>query len=75
VPKGIATYWSVRGYDQGKDIVWGYEDPIAAAPQIKDLLAFYNEVVDITVDGVAVERPVTHFNERLVNDAPDTTGV
>jgi hypothetical protein len=27
------------------------------------------------VDGVALERPSTHFNERLANDAPDTTGV
>ncbi len=73
--KGVATYWSVRGYEPGKDIVWTYEDPIPAALQIKDLLAFYNEAVDITVDGVEIPRPVTPFSTRLANDAPDTTGV
>jgi hypothetical protein len=55
--------------------VWSYRDPIPAVHMIKDHIAFYNEVVDITVDGVALERPETHFNERLANDAPDTTGV
>jgi uncharacterized protein (DUF427 family) len=73
--KGIARYWSVSGVPSGKNIVWAYDDPIPAAGAIKGHLAFYNEVVDITVDGVALDRPVTHFNQRLENDAPDTTGV
>jgi uncharacterized protein (DUF427 family) len=73
--KGIASYWSVRDAQQGKNIVWSYRNPIPAVHMIKDHLAFYNEVVDITVDGIALDRPQTHFNERLVNDAPDTTGV
>jgi uncharacterized protein (DUF427 family) len=73
--KGIASYWSVRDAPQGKNIVWTYRDPIPAVHMIKDHIAFYNEVVDITVDGVALERPQTHFSERLANDAPDTTGV
>ncbi len=73
--KGIASYWSVEHAAAGKNIVWSYKDPIPAAHQIRGHIAFYNEVVDITVDGVPLERPVTHFNERLVNDAPDTTGV
>jgi len=73
--KGIASYWSVRDYPEGKNIVWAYEDPIRAAEQIRGHLSFYNEVVDITVDGEALARPVTHFNQRLANDAPDTTGV
>jgi uncharacterized protein (DUF427 family) len=73
--KGIASYWSVRDAPQGKNIVWSYRDPIPAVHMIKDHIAFYNEVVDITVDGAALEQPKTHFNERLANDAPDTTGV
>jgi uncharacterized protein (DUF427 family) len=61
--KGEARYWSVRG---GLDnIVWTYPDPIPAAAAIRDHVAFYNEVVDITVDGEPVERPVTVFTERL----------
>jgi uncharacterized protein (DUF427 family) len=73
--KGIASYWSVKDTPVGKNIVWSYKDPIPAVSVIKDHIAFYNEVVDITVDGVALERPVTHFNQRITDDAPDTTGV
>ena len=73
--KGIASYWSVRDYDRGKNIVWSYEDPIPAADAIRGHIAFYNEVVDIRVDGEPLERPVTHFNQRLATDAPDTTGI
>jgi hypothetical protein len=32
---------------------------------IKNLLAFYNEAVDITVDGELLERPVTPFTRTL----------
>lgn len=61
--KGEARYWSVRG---GPDnVVWTYPDPIPAAAAIRNHVAFYNEVVDITVDGEPVERPVTVFTERL----------
>jgi uncharacterized protein (DUF427 family) len=73
--KGIASYWSVTGVEQGKNIVWTYRDPIAAVASIRDHICFYNEFVDIEVDGVALERPTTHFVKRVVEDAPDTTGV
>ncbi len=73
--KGIASYWSVSDAPLGKNVVWSYRDPIDAVGLIKDRIAFYNEVVDITVDGIVLERPKTHFNERLANDTPDTTGV
>jgi uncharacterized protein (DUF427 family) len=73
--KGIAHYWSVPDVELGKNIVWSYPEPIAATPAIRDHLAFYNEVVDIVVDGVPLERPHSHFLARIVNDAPDTTGV
>ena len=73
--KGIASYWSVTGAEQGKNIVWTYREPIAAVESLRDHIAFYNEFVDITVDGMATDRPVTHFVQRVVDDAPDTTGV
>lgn len=31
---------------------------------VKDLLAFYNEAVDITVDGERLDRPVTPFTSK-----------
>lgn len=56
--KGEASYWSVTIGDQTyKDIVWGYPDPIPEAPKIKGLLCFYNEKVDIYLDGELQERP------------------
>lgn len=61
--KGEAVYWSVQaGGESHQDLVWGYPAPIPEAPKIENLLAFFNEKVDITVDGVPQERPVTHWS-------------
>ena len=50
--KGIASYWSVvldgKRFD---DVVWAYPTPIPEASKIENLLSFYNERVDIFVDG------------------------
>jgi uncharacterized protein (DUF427 family) len=61
--KGEAIYWSVQAAGARlEDIVWGYPAPIPEAPKIENLLAFFNEKVDITVDGVLQERPVTPWS-------------
>jgi uncharacterized protein (DUF427 family) len=61
--KGEAVYWSVRAGDELlEDIVWSYPAPIPEAPKIENLLAFYNEKTDITVDGVLQERPATKWS-------------
>ncbi len=61
--KGVASYWSVNlGNDVHKDIVWGYPDPIDESPKIKDLYSFYNEKVDIYVDGELEGRPETAWS-------------
>jgi uncharacterized protein (DUF427 family) len=61
--KGEAVYWSVRDGDELlEDIVWSYPAPIPEAPKIENLLAFYNEKTDITVDGVLQERPATQWS-------------
>lgn len=60
--KGTAAYWSWRdGGDDPAHLVWSYPEPLPAVGAVKDLLAFYNEAVDITVDGERLERPVTPF--------------
>ena len=50
--KGEARYWSVTvdGVTH-ENIVWGYERPLPEAEEIAGLVAFYNEKVDIYVDG------------------------
>ena len=58
--KGQASYWSVEvGGDVFHDLVWTYESPIPSAEGITGLLCFYNERVDITVDGEPLPRPET----------------
>lgn len=52
--KGTASYYSVPG---GKDLVWYYEDPHAEVGRIAGLVCFFNERVDIELDGEAAERP------------------
>ncbi len=61
--KGIASYWNVRTGDRlAQNIVWSYLDPIPECPKIKDLLSFYNEHVDLYVDGQLQTRPKTSWS-------------
>lgn len=61
--KGEATaYWSWSGGgDVPPDIAWSYPDPLPAVGAIGDRVAFYNEAVDLTVDGERLERPASGF--------------
>ena len=62
--KGIASYWSVKiGDHVAKDVVWGYLDPISECPKIKGLLCFFNERMDLYVDGDLQARPRTAWSE------------
>ncbi|WP_433271751.1 DUF427 domain-containing protein [Actinosynnema sp. CS-041913] len=59
--KGTAEYWSVAvGDEVHENIVWGYRTPLPESQRIAGLVAFYNEKVDIFVDGEREERPRTH---------------
>ncbi len=61
--KGVARFWSLGdGGRPGRNVAWSYPDPIPENPKIKDLIAFYNERVDIEVDGELLERPVTPWS-------------
>jgi uncharacterized protein (DUF427 family) len=53
-------YWSVAGGPA--DVAWSYDFPAAAVLPIAGLVAFLDEAVDVVLDGVAQERPVTHFS-------------
>jgi uncharacterized protein (DUF427 family) len=44
------------------DLAWSYRAPFAESQKIAGLVAFYNERVDIHVDGVLQERPRTKFS-------------
>ncbi|MGC1211973.1 MAG: DUF427 domain-containing protein [Micromonospora sp.] len=56
-------YWAVRvGDTVHRDLAWSYDFPTAALLPIAGLIAFYNEKVDLIVDGERLSRPRTHFS-------------
>jgi uncharacterized protein (DUF427 family) len=57
--KGQAEYWSVGAH---ADLAWSYRAPFPESQKIAGLIAFYNEKVDIYVDGVLQQRPATKFS-------------
>ncbi len=59
--KGRASYLSVPGGP--RDIAWTYPDPLHDAEQVRDLVCFFDERVDVTVDGERRPRPVTPWTD------------
>jgi uncharacterized protein (DUF427 family) len=63
--KGHASTLSVRLDGEVKrDLAWTYADPRRDVEPIRGHLAFYNEFVDIEVDGELQERPESPFSRR-----------
>ncbi|MDI3213032.1 DUF427 domain-containing protein [Arthrobacter sp. AL12] len=60
--KGRASYWSYPESDEGRNLAWSYDRRYRDAAQIHGLLSFFNERVDLTVDGVLQPRPVTPWS-------------
>jgi uncharacterized protein (DUF427 family) len=61
--KGIASYWSVEaGGERMENLIWHYSEPIPEASKIKGHLCFFNEKVDIEVDGEKQEKPRTQWS-------------
>lgn len=61
--KGFADqYWDVIGEAGEKNVAWSYPKPFPAVGKIANRIAFYNELVDITVDGVRQDRPISVFS-------------
>jgi uncharacterized protein (DUF427 family) len=59
--KGYASYYSAAGAD---DVAWTYREPLREASEVTDRIAFFNERVDLVVDGERLERPVTPWSPR-----------
>ena len=61
--KGTASYWSVdTGRAEHRDVVWMYRFPLPESQKIAGLACFYNERVDLFVDGERQERPRSPFS-------------
>jgi len=59
--KGEASYLSLPDVE---DVAWSYPAPLREAGEVKDRIAFFDELVDVVVDGDRRERPVTPWSPR-----------
>jgi len=63
--KGEASYWSVRGpAGLEPDLVWSYQDPRPEAERVRGYVAFFDERVDVEVDGELQARPQTDWSRQ-----------
>jgi uncharacterized protein (DUF427 family) len=61
--KGQASYFSAQVGDRlVPDIAWSYPDPEHDAARVRDLIAFFDERIDVTLDGQRRPRPVTPWS-------------
>jgi uncharacterized protein (DUF427 family) len=69
--KGEASYHSVKLADGelAKDLIWYYEDPLAEVGKIAGLVCFFNEKVDIELDGEPQERPASPWSHGVKSEA------
>lgn len=69
--KGTAGYFSVRRSDGelAADLVWYYADPLEDATRVRDLVCFFNERVDIELDGEAQARPESPWSHGVRSQA------
>ncbi|MFZ0088969.1 MAG: DUF427 domain-containing protein [Solirubrobacteraceae bacterium] len=79
--KGTAAYYSVKraGGDDGapaaggnggasawgKDLIWYYEEPLPEVGRIAGLHCFFNEKVDIELDGELQQRPESPWSQKV----------
>lgn len=61
--KGEARYWSVALTSGAvPDVAWSYEEPLHDAIGVSGLVAFFDERLDVVLDGQPRERPVTPWS-------------
>jgi uncharacterized protein (DUF427 family) len=62
--KGRARYWSAHVDDiVMRDVAWSYEAPHNYATAVTGMVSFFNERVDISVDGEPMARPLSPWSE------------
>ena len=60
--KGGAEYWALDlGHETYPDLAWSYRTPLPESQKLIGLVAFYDERVDLYVDGVLQPRPASRF--------------
>ena len=63
--KGSASHFHARaGGALHEDVAWSYPEPQHDAERVRDYIAFYNERVEVELDGELEERPETQWSHR-----------
>jgi uncharacterized protein (DUF427 family) len=57
------AYWSFPGPPEIANVAWSYTEPLPAVAAVADRVAFYNELVDLRVEGVLLDRPESPFSK------------
>ncbi len=57
--KGTARYWSIGAHE---NIVWSYPTPLPESQPVQGLFCFFNEKVDIFIDGELEAKPISPFS-------------
>lgn len=61
--KGRASYLSaIVAHRLVEDLVWTYPAPLYDAGRVRDMLCFFDERVDVHLDGTPLRRPVTPWS-------------
>gem|GEM_PF-541712 len=47
--KGVASYWALAGGDREKPVAWAYETPYPEVGQIANHIAFYQDLLTVSV--------------------------
>ncbi len=59
-----SSYWSVQTAETlHQDLAWSYDFPTRQLQPVAGLVAFYDEKVDVFLDGELQPRPKTHFSD------------
>ncbi len=59
--KGQASYFSLP--EKRNDVAWTYREPLREAEPVRDYICFFDEHVDVIVDGRRRERPTTPWSD------------
>jgi len=61
--KGFASYWSVRVRDRVEEnLAWFYPEPRREVSPIEGMIAFFDERLDVELDGELQARPLTPWS-------------
>jgi uncharacterized protein (DUF427 family) len=67
--KGEASYWSFEaGGRRYEDLGWSYEQPLEDMTPIAGLVAFWDDRLDVFLDGERREPPATAFSAALLDE-------